>query len=368
MYRVVLFRFLVSVFFYAFLCVFTACDNHEPFLPEDNIIEEDKGDDSGGQEENGEPGENDDPNSDDPNSDDPNSDDPNSDDPNENEGGNKEGENNGEDPANGEEDNNKNETVPLKDLRILAIGNSYAEDAVTENLAELFDACGANVHIGCAYVGSCSLEMHWDYVSQNKAVYAYKDVRTGHIDREANKTLQSIVKSEKWDVITFQQVSGLSGVYSSYDPYLTDLIAWVTEISDADLYFHQTWSYTAGSSHSDFARYEKSQLKMYEAIVEASVQALEDHPQIIGVIPVGTAIQNARTSYLGDTFNRDGKHLELTYGRYTAACTWFEKLSGRSVVGNPYAPSGVDEKMKNVAQTAAHNAVSNPFSVTPFSD
>ena len=37
-------------------------------------------------------------------------------------------------------------------------------------------------------------------------------------------------------------------------------------------------------------------------------------------------IQNGRSTALGDTFNRDGYHLELTYGRYTAACTWFETL------------------------------------------
>lgn len=37
------------------------------------------------------------------------------------------------------------------------------------------------------------------------------------------------------------------------------------------------------------------------------------------IIPTGTAIQNARTSFVGDHMNRDGYHLDLKIGRYTAA-------------------------------------------------
>ena len=55
----------------------------------------------------------------------------------------------------------------------------------------------------------------------------------------------------------------------------------------------------------------------------------------------GTAIQNARTSFVGDHMNRDGYHLDLKIGRYTAACTWFEKIFERNVVGNPYYPEAL---------------------------
>ncbi len=36
----------------------------------------------------------------------------------------------------------------------------------------------------------------------------------------------------------------------------------------------------------------------------------------------GTAIQNLRTSYMGDTLTRDGYHLEVNTGRYTVSMTW----------------------------------------------
>src|SRR5690606_38332784 len=84
------------------------------------------------------------------------------------------------------------------------------------------------------------------------------------------------------------------------------------------------------------------------------------------VVPAATAIQNARTSYIGDYFDRDGYHLRFSLGRYVAACTWFEKLFGIPVVGMQYKPSDVSELEKDVAQAAAHYAVENPFKVTPL--
>ena len=81
-------------------------------------------------------------------------------------------------------------------------------------------------------------------------------------------------------------------------------------------------------------------------------------------LPAGTAIQNARTSSVGDNFNRDGYHLQLVYGRYTAACTWFEAITRKSVIGNAFTPQGITPLQKRIAQEAAHAAVKQPLSVT----
>ena len=102
---------------------------------------------------------------------------------------------------------------------------------------------------------------------------------------------------------------------------------------------------------------------MYEAIVDAYNKGA----QITGIdiiIPAGTAIQNGRTSYIAGNFTRDGYHLEETYGRYTAACTWFEKLFGESVVGNSFKPAGIADHKIEIAQIAAHFAVREPDKVT----
>ena len=112
---------------------------------------------------------------------------------------------------------------------------------------------------------------------------------------------------------------------------------------------------------------------MYSAIVNAVNEAASDQ-NISIIIPAGTAIQNGRTSFIGDNFTRldNGDatryyHLETTYGRYTAACVWFEKITVKNVVGNTYAPEGLDEARKAVAQKAAHAAVKHPYKVTELS-
>lgn len=71
-----------------------------------------------------------------------------------------------------------------------------------------------------------------------------------------------------------------------------------------------------------------------------------------------------RTSSLGDSFDRDGFHLNTTYGCYTAACAWYEAISGNNVEDNAYIPSAVSVKEAEIARKAAHNAVANPYSVT----
>jgi hypothetical protein len=74
------------------------------------------------------------------------------------------------------------------------------------------------------------------------------------------------------------------------------------------------------------------------------------------VIPCGLAIQNARSSALGDTMCRDGYHLNYTYGRYTASCVWFEFITGKDVRCNHYKNPQMTNKQRRLAQKSAHDA------------
>ena len=107
---------------------------------------------------------------------------------------------------------------------------------------------------------------------------------------------------------------------------------------------------------------------MYNMICDAATQMFRDCESVAGIIPSGTAIQNARTSYLGDSFNRDGYHLEVNYGRFTAACTWIEALTGKDVTTNTYKPSTVSDSQANVAKAAAHAACQKVIEVTDLVD
>lgn len=261
-------------------------------------------------------------------------------------------------------------TVAQAPLRILAIGNSFSQDAVEQYLWDLFNAAGIEAVIGNMYIGGCSLEKHWTNAEENKAAYEYRKVVDGKKTNTKNISLETAIKDENWDYISLQQASDYSGMYEEYQPYLDNLVEYVrSEATNRNmrLMFHQTWAYASGSDHAAFPNYGNDQMTMYNAIVSASRRAMQESDIDI-LIPGGTAIQNGRSSYIGDKFNRDGYHLEVNYGRYTAACTWFETISGMNVLENGFVPGTVDEREATVARNAAHSAVADPYCITDMSE
>lgn len=258
------------------------------------------------------------------------------------------------------------QTTMARTIKILAIGNSFSEDAIEQYLHELADADGIETIIGNLFIGGCSLERHMQCVNGNLPDYRYRKIGVDGVTKETPKCdIARAIADEEWDYVSVQQASHFSGDYTTYQPYLSQLVAYVKAHTkkDVKIVFHQTWAYAQNSDHGGFKRYGNSQKQMYDAINGALKQVIKDiHPDVI--VPSGTAIQNARTSSIGDNMNRDGYHLNLLYGRYTAACTWFQAIFKRSVVGNSYAPEGVTAEQKTIAQKAASAAVKHKFKVT----
>lgn len=227
-----------------------------------------------------------------------------------------------------------------KVVRILAIGNSFSEDAIEQHLFELAEAEGVPAIIGNMYIPGCSLERHVNNARENAAAYAYRKVGSdGKKVETLNMSLEKALADEEWDYVSLQQASPLSGIYDTYAAHLPELIAYVkTRLpKHTKLILHQTWAYAGTSNHDGFKNYQKNQLTMYHAITAAVKRAAKENKMDV-IVPSGTAIQNARTSYIGDCLNRDGYHLGIPVGRYTAACTWFECIFKRKVVGNRYRP------------------------------
>ena len=258
--------------------------------------------------------------------------------------------------------------VVPKTIRILAIGNSFSEDAVQNYLYELARAEGIEIVVGNLFIGGCSLETHLANARSDAPAYSYRKIGPdGKLTTRPNTSLDEALNDESWNYISLQQVSYLAGKFSSWEKSLPQLIRHVREKSphtgNTTLMIHQTWAYAENSTHKRFADYGKDQMKMYKDVVDC-VSRVARLNGIDLVIPCGTAIQNGRTSSLGDTFCRDGFHLQRTYGRYTAACTWFEKIFNRDVIENPYFPDTISEKEKRIARYAAHYAVKAPEVIT----
>lgn len=253
-----------------------------------------------------------------------------------------------------------------KTIYVLAIGNSFSVDAAEAYLDDLAKAADIEMVIGNCNIGGCSLQRHWSMVKGDSAMYSYRKIINGDSTLLHKQTLKRCLLDEKWDYITFQQVSHLAGIHDSFFPYIINLKDFVSKTVNnkkVKYAFHQTWAYASNSTHTGFRNYNNNQLEMYNAVVK-TIREVAKETGIKIIIPSGTGIQNGRTCVIGDNFCRDGFHLSLDLGRYTAACVWFEVLTGKSVLNNKYKPATVSSENARIARIAAHNAVKSPFKIT----
>ncbi len=238
-------------------------------------------------------------------------------------------------------------------LRILAIGNSFSDDG-TEYLPGLLEAAGIhNVVLARLYIGGCSLERHCKEYAEGLDEYIYYKSTRNHWETVSKRaTLLDGLKDEPWDIITIQETSGRTGLYETYEewiPRLVDIIRKEALNPHATIAWHETWAYASNSDHGMFKLYGNNQEKMYNGIVSCVRRSSEEFG--LPVIPSGDAIQIARGTRLNNDkvvpatskvyqLTRDGYHLTRQFGRYIAACTWFEALIkptlGKSVKGNGY--------------------------------
>lgn len=260
--------------------------------------------------------------------------------------------------------NQKQEWNEDRCLKILSIGNSFSADS-QQWLYQIAKSIGAKrVVLGNLYIGGCTLETHLSNATNDTAAYTYYTNEDGAWVTHENYQIDTAVTSENWDYITFQQASGYSGIASTYND-LDSLIDIVEPLCPkAKLVWNMTWAYQSTSGHSDFAKYNNNQATMYSSIVEAVQSKIVTDSHIDRIIPVGTAIQNARTSYLGDNLTRDGFHLTYGVGRYIAGLCFAYSTTGLPISSIEYTAEGVNEGEKLVAIESVKNAFANPYQVT----
>lgn len=243
-------------------------------------------------------------------------------------------------------------------MKILSIGNSFSQDA-HKWLSQIARSTGQEIWCCNLYIGHCTLEKHWNNFLSGAVDY---DVQ---INGESGRrgSINEALAAEQWDVITMQQSSGPSGLWDTYEPYLSDLFRQVKRLHpNAKYYMHQTWSYEIDSSHEAFVNYGRSQRRMYEqmrAAYEKASAALG-----IGVIPVGEVIQYLRENTAafdyasgGLSLTRDGYHLSWLYGRYAAALTWYGVLTGKDVREVRFVPEHEGQQADKALLQAIGQAV-----------
>lgn len=297
-----------------------------------------------------------------------------------------------------------------KSLRLLAIGNSYTQDT-TDYLFQIAEASGAeDILIGNLFYPGRNLKRAYEHIQNGDTDYTYFEWTSGGRHKSwSGKSMKDGITAQKWDTITLQAwypeaCYGLDGIANDDETqwftYVTNYIKENMTNKDAKLGFNMIWSMEATSSaktttesNPNNAPNNGNTLNDWNRIVEQTKLHLAGDNNTNGysyVLPVGTAIENARTSYLagirGTTnsndimggLQRDRVHLN-DIGKYIAAITWVKVLEPdwntnditympnvkyKDASGNVTDESVFDEDIVKTAKAAAAAAAANPYKIT----
>ena len=235
--------------------------------------------------------------------------------------------------------------VAKKDLSILTIGNSFSMDSfayLPPILNELLE--DYRINYGVAYSSSASISDHinmyrnstkytlyWEWTYESSSWKHYTS--TGAADN--GKTLTDILERHAWDIIYVQPASGISTASIKANvitPGRTFLRILQAEMSKPFMYLMGEWMGTDAGGD----RGQSSFLQIAEGM-ELTARSLG----IDGYIPIGAAIQDARTNeYLqvlgsgGNLLYSDGIHMQsgipALLAAYTIALFISNGISGRN--------------------------------------
>ena len=263
--------------------------------------------------------------------------------------------------------NEKSEVLPAtKSLKMLVLGNSFTIDPTWHLWGICNDAGIEEVVIGSLFIGSCVLDQHWDYITMDLSNCAYYKNTTGDWVQSYNYTVERALQDEEWDVIAIGHSSSVGGLPETYTN-LNNIVEFMKQFRpEATFFFQSPWAFQKDSTRASFANYDWDQMKMYRMITDTVEELAGKNEYFYDTIPSGTAIQNLRTSYVGDTLTRDGYHMSYGLGRYTIALAWYSIITGGSIENITWVPAKYPEVANDLpaAKEAVNNALANRFEIT----
>ncbi|MFC6181666.1 DUF4886 domain-containing protein [Lactiplantibacillus daowaiensis] len=213
--------------------------------------------------------------------------------------------------------------------KILCIGSSFGSDG-THYVHDLAASAGVATKVVNLFLPGGMFEQHWANLQSDVPAYLYE--LNGQFTTE-KVSLQTVLAAEDWDDIVSHQASGFTGMQDPACHFAALLYADLKQrVPNARLWLQQTWAFETGCDRDAFAKYDYNEALMYQELTTV-YQALATEFNV-GLIPVGTVIQNLRQTEAfnvaagGRSLNRDGMHLDFVYGRYAAGATWAQTLLG----------------------------------------
>ena len=313
-------------------------------------------------------------------------------------------------------------------FRLLLIGNSYSEDAsncgqgmVTSRLLTMLQNAWPDkqIELGLLYSPGKSMAWCYDKAMRGQSSHSLRVIggsRTRWTEERYRMRIDEALNWADWDAISLQpyaqeQIVGVGGPYygetDDYSYSLEETLGYFLHLCGvyapaAERLLYMCWSTTADATRLNAGAAEFSQRvrTMLETEYRGKLRAgmgegayLETGEAFSAVIPCGTAIQNARQTYLAllthnpgatpvDLANdpvegllRDGNHVTFNMGRYLLALTFAMKLTGADAetlcagiplnYGTAVGPLPAD--YLRLVQESAAAAVADPTHITDLS-
>lgn len=252
-----------------------------------------------------------------------------------------------------------------KKIRLFIIGNSFSQNA-SAFVPQLAKEGGIDLEVGRAELGGCSLEKHWKLSEAGEKAYK-------------GKSLRELLSDGRWDIVTIQQYSLLSGDPGTYEPYAGKLVEMIRTLQPgAKLYIHQVWAYR--NDAKSFGRINGEQRAANTAEMHRYVKAAYHKVAAdlgLTIIPTGDAFRKMEVSrkwhYTKDTtFNFEAPQagqlpdqtnsLHIGYiwrngkldfdanhanpaGCYLGSLVWYKTLFGGKVKKVKFKPESVSAPM-----------------------
>lgn len=234
-------------------------------------------------------------------------------------------------------------------MNILAIGNSFSQDA-TAYLYGVARNREEKLHVVNLYIGGCSLERHFRNMLSEERAY---DLQVNGMCSSFKVSLKEALLNRAWDVVTFQQASHHSTDYETYQPYLSELSAYVRRLCPkARQIIHQTWAYEDGSAKLEAMDYMTS-TDMLSDLKKAYDKAAADI-EADDLIPSGELFSMLLDSGV-EKLHRDTFHASYGVGRYALALLWYAVLTGNSVERDDFYDT--DEPVTHEERVAVINCI-----------
>ena len=274
-------------------------------------------------------------------------------------------------------------TQKSKRYHILFVGNSFNWDS-SHYLRKVARTAGYDVTAGLCYKGGSSVISHYRYCSGEKPeLLKYREYGKNKADRNWQElSFEQVLDRYEWDAVVFQMTTGVwhSGRSEpDIDMYVIKMADIVREhclakgIDPPVFGANMTWSYDDGFKGR--ACFEKSwhldSKEMYVDLMSVRKEEVENMEGISFFIPTGTAVQNARTSYLKPKVTRDGQHMSYGYGRHLAALCVAGSLGididDTDAIKYDICAGNVSTVHLDLLKRMAKAALEKPFGMTDFS-